>query len=237
VQVVILCGGKGTRAYPYTEYLPKPMLPIHGTPILVHVMRIFAEQGHTEFILSVGYRKEVITDYFDRKSLDWDVRFVDTGEDTDTGGRIRKCADLVRDTFFATYADGLSDVSLKELTRFHEAHDGVATITSVPLLSQYGTLDVGDAGKVLAFKEKPTLRDHWINAGYFVFNKRVFDHWEGNNLEREVFPSLARKGLVYTYRHEGFFRSMDSYKDQQEIEQLVLQGNALWKELHNRSKV
>jgi glucose-1-phosphate cytidylyltransferase len=123
---------------------------------------------------------------------------------------------------------------LKELVRFHQAHDGVATITSVPLLSQYGTLDVGDAGKVLAFKEKPTLRDHWINAGYFVFNKRVFDHWEGNNLEREVFPALARKGLVYTYRHEGFFKSMDSYKDQQEIEQMVLQGNALWKELESR---
>jgi len=229
MQVLILCGGKGTRAYPYTEHLPKPMLPINGQPILIHVMRIFAEQGHKEFILSLGYRKEVIIDYFDRKTLDWDVQFVDTGEETDTGGRIEKCRHLLRGTFFATYVDGLSDVSLDKLVNFHHSHKGLATITSVPLISQYGTLDCDESGKIVAFKEKPVLREHWINAGFFVFDPEVFNHWEGGNLERQVFPALLKKELLYTYRHNGFFKSMDTYKDQQEIEQMFQEGKILWK--------
>jgi glucose-1-phosphate cytidylyltransferase len=229
MQVLILCGGKGTRAYPYTEYLPKPMLPINGQPILLHVMKIFADQGHREFILSLGYRKEVILDYFHQKAMDWDIQFVDTGENTDTGGRIAKCQHLLRDTFMATYVDGLSDLSLENLIRFHHSHEGLATVTSVPLVSQYGTLDCDESGKITAFKEKPILREHWINAGFFVFDKKVFEHWEGDNLEREVFPSLLDKGLLYTYRHDGFFKSMDTYKDQQEIEQMAQQGDARWK--------
>ena len=228
MQVVILCGGRGTRAYPFTEYLPKPMLPIDGTPILMHLMRFFAEQGHREFVLSLGYRKEVIKDYFHRKTLDWQIEFVDTGEDTDTGGRIERCRHLLGESFFATYADGLSDVDLDSLERFHRTHDGLATITSVPLVSQYGTLCSEDDGRVRSFHEKPVLRDHRINAGFFVFDHEVFDHWEGSNLEREVFPALARKNLLFAYGHEGFFKSMDSYKDQQEIERMVREGDSRW---------
>lgn len=228
MQVVILCGGRGTRAYPFTEYLPKPMLAIDGTPIVMHLMRLFADQGHKDFILSVGYRKEVIHDYFDGKRLDWNVELVDTGDDTDTGGRILGCRHLLGERFFATYADGLSDVDLASLVRFHESHEGLATITSVPLKSQYGTLETDDAGRVQSFREKPVLREHWINAGFFVMERGVFDHWEGENLEREVFPRLARDGYVYSYRHDGFFKSMDSYKDQQEFETLVKEGNPPW---------
>jgi glucose-1-phosphate cytidylyltransferase len=229
MQVLILCGGKGTRAYPYTEYLPKPMMPINGQPILIHVMRIFAEQGHTEFILSLGYHKEVIIDYFDRKVMDWDVQLVDTGEDTDTGGRIAKCRHLVGDTFMATYVDGLSDIPLDKLIEFHKSHKGLATITTVPLRSQYGTLECDDTCRINCFKEKPTLREHWINAGFFVFDREVFNHWEGDNLEKEVFPNLSQKGLVYAYKHDGFFKSMDTYKDQQEIEDMYLARNIPWK--------
>jgi glucose-1-phosphate cytidylyltransferase len=228
MQVLILCGGKGTRAYPYTDYLPKPMLHINGQPILIHVMRIFAEQGHKEFILSLGYRKEYIMDYFDRKILDWDVQLVDTGDDTDTGGRIEKCKHLLGDTFFATYTDGLSDIPLETLIRFHQGHDGFATITSVPLRSQYGTLECDASGLISTFHEKPVLREHWINAGFFVFDHKVFDHWEGANLEKEVFPNLLQKKLLYTYQHDGFFKSMDTYKDQQEIEQIYQSGAVPW---------
>lgn len=228
MQVLILCGGMGTRAYPYTEYLPKPMMPINGQPILIHVMRLFANQGYKEFILSLGYRKEAIIDYFDRKILEWDIKLVDTGEDTDTGGRIAKCQDMLEDTFMATYVDGLSDISLDRLIEFHKSHDGLATVTSVPLVSQYGTLDFNDSGRIIAFKEKPILREHWINAGFFVFDHEVFNHWEGSNLEREVFPALLKKGVLYTYRHDGFFKSMDTYKDQQEIEQMYQKGNVPW---------
>jgi glucose-1-phosphate cytidylyltransferase len=228
MQVVILCGGKGTRAYPYTDSMPKPMLPVDGTPILMHVMRIYAEQGHTDFILSVGYLKEVIGDYFHDKQMDWQVRLVDTGAETGTGGRIQRCAHLLDDTFFATYADGLCDVSLADLLAFHRSHPGHASVTSIPLPTQYGTIELDDAGRIHGFHEKPVLREHWVNAGFFVFDKVVFGEWEGDDLEREVFPALAGKGLLYAYRHDGFFRSLDSYKDHQEIEQLVVGGQAPW---------
>jgi glucose-1-phosphate cytidylyltransferase len=225
MQVVILCGGKGTRAYPYTEYMPKPMLPVAGQPILLHVMRIFASQGHREFLLSVGYNKEVIIDYFDRKLLDWDVRFIDTGEDTDTGGRIGNLQDELSGRFMATYADGLMDIPLDKLLAFHDQHGGPATVTSVPLRSQYGVFEAAESGQVLAFQEKPVLREHWINAGFFVFDKDVFNCWHGTNLEKHVLPGLIDRKLLHTYRHNGFFRSMDTYKDQQELEVLYRDGS------------
>ncbi len=224
MKVVILCGGRGTRAYPFTEHLPKPMLPVNGQPIVMHLMRIFANQGYKDFILSLGYREEVIRDYFDRKMLDWNVELVSTGVDTDTGGRIAKCADMLGDTFMATYADGLSNISIKGLHEFHHSHSGLATVTTVPLVSQYGLLDVAWDGRVEAFREKPTLKEYWINAGFFVFDRAVFDHWKGENLERDVLPGLAAKGLIYAYRNDGLFKSMDTFKDQIDMEELVQKG-------------
>jgi len=205
------------------------MLPIDGTPMLMHVMRSYADQGHKDFVLSLGHNKHVIIDYFDRKALDWNVECVDTGEETDTGGRIYGCRHLLQEKFLATYSDGLSDVNIAEVLKFHDSHDGLATITSVPLPSQYGTMDFAEGDRISSFREKPTLMDHWINAGFFVFDRRVFNHWKGNNLESEVFPELAREGLLYGYRHTGFFKSMDSYKDQQELEDLVRLGKAPWR--------
>ena len=120
----------------------------------------------------------------------------------------------------ATYADGLSDIRLDRLLAFHGRHDGLATVTSVPLRSQYGIFDANESGRVVAFREKPILREHWINAGFFVFDKEVFEHWQGANLEKHVMPALAEKKMLYTYRHDGIFRSIDTYKDQQEVEQL-----------------
>lgn len=224
MQVVILCGGKGTRAYPYTDYLPKPMLPVNGQPIVMHVMRIFAEQGYKNFILSLGYREEVIRDYFHCKALDWNVELVSTGDETDTGGRIAKCQHLLDDTFMATYADGLASISIDKLVAFHHSHAGLATITTTPLVSQYGTLEFTEDNRVLNFKEKPTLREHWINAGFMVFDRQVFDHWEGSNLERDVLPALASKGLAYAYQNDGFFKSMDTFKDQLDIEEMFKNG-------------
>jgi glucose-1-phosphate cytidylyltransferase len=224
MQVVILAGGRGTRAYPFTEYLPKPMMPVGGKPILLQIMNLFAAQGHNEFILSIGHRKEVILDYFAGRSSNLDITIVDTGEDTDTAGRIHHCRHLLRDQFMATYGDGLSDVPINRLIDFHNGHGGLVTLTSVPLVSQYGTVDFDDTQRVTGFREKPKLRQHWINAGFFVMNKAVFDRWDGNNLEREVFPRLVRDGMLYTYRHDGFFKSMDTYKDQQELEEVLNNG-------------
>ena len=227
MQVVILAGGKGTRAYPFTEYLPKPMMPVGGKPMLVQIMHLFASQGHREFIISVGHRKEVILDYFSHKSYDFDISIVDTGEDTDTAGRIYNCRHLLRDRFMATYGDGICDVPIDKLIAFHDAQGGLATITSVPLQSQYGTVEFDDRQRVTGFREKPRLTSHWINAGFFVMNRAIFDHWEGANLEREVYPRLLREGLLYTYRHDGFFKSMDTVKDQQELEQILAESELL----------
>lgn len=231
MQVLILCGGAGTRAYPFTAYLPKPMMPIDGAPMLIQVMRIFASQGHTDFVLSLGYQKQIIEDYFEGKTLGWNIRLVDTGADTDTGGRVIGCRDCLDETFMVTYADGLANVALGALIDFHRSHDGLATITSVPLPCQYGTLETDASGRVLRFREKPVLEEHLINAGFFVFDKKVFDHWDGANLEREVMPGLAEQGLVYSYLHHGFFKSLDSYKDQQDLERLVEEGAVPWKQL------
>lgn len=224
MQVVILAGGRGTRAYPFTEYLPKPMMPVCGKPMLVQIMNLYAAQGHREFVLSVGHRKEIIIDYFAHKTYDLDIKIVDTGADTDTGGRIFNCRGLLNDRFMATYGDGISDVSIDNLLSFHEGHGGIATLTSVPLQSQYGTVEYDQNDRVTGFVEKPRLRSHWINAGFFVMDRKVFDHWEGGNLEREVFPKLQEEGVLYTYRHDGFFKSMDTYKDQMEMEQKLCEG-------------
>ncbi|MBL4621035.1 MAG: NTP transferase domain-containing protein, partial [Immundisolibacteraceae bacterium] len=138
MQVVILCGGKGTRAYPFTEYFPKPMMPINGTPILVHLMRIYAAQGFTDFVLAAGHRKEMLYDYFEGRFQDWNINIVDTGDDGDTGDRIHRCEPYVGERFLATYGDGLGNVDLHAIIEAHERNGAIASLTTVPLRSQYG---------------------------------------------------------------------------------------------------
>lgn len=221
MQVVILCGGQGTRAYPHTQKIPKALMTIDGLPIVEQVMRIYASHGFREFILSCGYLKEMIVDYFDGRHAEWDVRCVDTGDDADTGDRIYRLRDLLGPTFHATYCDGLGDVDLNALLAYHHAHPGLATVTAVALRSQYGIMHPDDDGRITGFEEKPVMPDFWINGGFFVFDHQVFDHWHGHNLERDVLPALAEARHLHMYRHRGFWRSMDTYKDQQEL-------NGLW---------
>ena len=228
MQVVILCGGRGVRAFPFTEYLPKPMLPVGGTPIIMHIIRSYAAQGFTNFILAAGYRKSVLDDYFHAKQLGVNIDIVDTGDSADTGERIFACRNRVGSTFMATYGDGLSDVPLHEVLDFHRKRAALATITCVPLFSQYGIIDAGDDGVVTAMREKPVMRDHWMNAGFSVMDREVFEHWNGRNLEREVFGHLVAMGRLAAYRHDGFFKSLDSYKDQQEFDEIFNRGNLPW---------
>lgn len=218
MEVVILCGGKGTRSYPFTDYMPKVMMPIKGRPIVVHLMQIYARQGFADFVLAAGHRQEILVDYFEGRFLDWNVRIVDTGENSDTGERIRRCQPYVGSTFFATYGDGLGDIDLMALRDFHKRSGGLGTLTSVPLRSQYGIVVSDDRKQVSEFREKPILREHWINAGFFCFEKRVFDHWRGENLEGDVLPHLAELGALFSYQHPGFWKSMDTSKDLQEME-------------------
>ena len=227
VPVVFLCGGKGTRAYPYTKHVPKALMHVHGRPIVEHIMDLFAAQGFNDVVLSLGHLKETIIDHFsEHRSLPLigRIRMVDTGEASDTGDRILNCRHMLGECFMATYADGICDVELDKLLEFHHSHDGLVTVTCVPLPSQYGTIEADEYGKVNRFREKPVLYNHWINAGFFVFDQAVFEHWDGHNLEQEVLPSLASKGLLYSYQHSGFFKSMDTHKDQQELEKMLAAG-------------
>jgi glucose-1-phosphate cytidylyltransferase len=227
VDVVILCGGKGTRAHPFSDLYPKVMMPVSGTPILVHLMRIYADQGFNSFVLAAGHRKEILYDYFEGRFSNWKVRIVDTGSDTETAERIRRCLPFASETFFATYGDGLGDVNLKELLDTHRRHGRAATLTSVPLRSQYGTVHFDERHRVQHFEEKPIIRDCWINAGFFAFQKSALNT-PGENLEREVLPVLGEQGELFVYQHQGFWRSMDTSKDQQEIEALMDRNIAPW---------
>ena len=222
---VILCGGRGTRAYPMTEEIPKPLLRVRGVPIVEHVMGIYARRGFTRFVLALGHLGDRIADHFGGGAAgDWEIEFVDTGVDTPTGERLRRCVDVAGPEFLATYADGVADIDLDALLRAHRQHGAPATVTTVPLPSQYGTLEIDGDDQVHGFREKPRLFDHWINAGFFVFSDSVFRDRGGADLERDLLPSLARDGLLRAFRHTGFWRSLDTYKDLQELETLVTEG-------------
>ena len=217
MRTLVLCGGKGTRAHPHTAELPKPLLEVAGQPILRHVLDIYAAQGHTDFVLAAGFRADLVEAFADSLPSDWKVEVVDSGEDTNTGGRVSACRDRLGPTSFVTYGDGVGDVDLDALLAFHHGHAGAATVTTVPLPSQYGTLDVAADGRVERFREKPVLAEHWINAGFFVLDERAFDRWAGDDLERDVLPALGEAGELYAFRHAGFWKSLDTYKDALEL--------------------
>jgi glucose-1-phosphate cytidylyltransferase len=228
ITTVVLCGGKGTRAYPHTVDVPKPLLHVDGRPVLEHVLEIYRLQGFTSFVLAAGYRAEMIEEFAASLPRSLSISVRDTGLETNTGGRISRVRDDVGDVFMATYADGLGNVDLRALVDFHCGHPGAATVTTVPLPSQYGTLDIDDGGRVRLFKEKPRLPEHRINAGYFVFDRRVFERWEGEDLEREVLPALASEGELFAFRHDGFWKSMDTYKEALDLTELCRPGPPPW---------
>ncbi|MEX0834764.1 MAG: sugar phosphate nucleotidyltransferase [Nitriliruptor sp.] len=227
MRAVILCGGRGTRALPHTEVVPKPLLHVAGEPVLAHVLRIYAAQGVTEFVLAAGYLADRIADFARGLPASWDVEVVDTGIDANTAERLVAVRHLLDGRFLANYADGLGDVDLDALVAFHASRGGAATLTSVPLPSPYGTLELASDGGVRTFREKPRLDDHRINGGYFVFEPRVLDLVNGPDLERDVLPAIAAAGELYAYAHPGFWRSMDTYKDAQELTELA-RGGAPW---------
>ncbi len=228
MRTLILCGGKGTRAYPRTLEVPKPLLEVAGRPVLGQVMEIYARQGFTDFVLAAGFKAELIEGFAATLPREWRVDVRDTGEDTNTGGRVTQCAPHMGDTFFVTYADGLGDIDLGKLLDFHRSHPGSATLTTVPLPSQYGTIESGSDGQVKRFREKPVLQDHWINVGFFVFDERAAEWFEDEDLERGILPALGSAEELFAFRHKGFWRSMDTYKDALELSALCADGPPPW---------
>ena len=225
LDVVILCGGKGTRLGPKSTELPKALVQIGEVPIVEHVMQIYADQGFTRFVLAAGHLREMLVDrYAGDAPHGWEIDVVDTGDGSGTGERLRRARDHVSgDTFLATYADGLGDVHVHDLVAAHGGAGRLATLTTVPLPSQYGTLILDGDDHVVEFREKPRLFDHWINGGYFVLERAALDV-DGDSLEDDVMPELAKRDQLHAYRHSGFWKSMDTFKDRQELEALATPG-------------
>jgi glucose-1-phosphate cytidylyltransferase len=230
MQVVILCGGRGTRFKELTDNVPKPLIPIGGKPILWHIMRTYEEFGFRRFVLCLGYKGQDIRSYFGGENArNWDITFADTGLDTNTGGRIKKVEKHIReDVFLATYGDGLSDLDLGELLAFHRRQGRLATLTAVRPHSAFGILHIDKDGGVESFEEKPIL-DHWINGGFFVFQRKIFDYLEESDvLEKKPFVRLAQEGQLSAYKYNGFWKCMDTYKDNLELNGLWTGGRGPW---------
>jgi glucose-1-phosphate cytidylyltransferase len=230
--VVILCGGRGTRLQEHTRSLPKPLVEIGGRPILWHVMRIYAAQGLRRFVLCTGYLGEQIESFV--AGAEWpetvDVECVDTGVETPTGGRIARVRDRVGEaTFCATNADGVADIDLAELTRFHRAHGALATMTVVRPELQFGVTELDGDDRVTGFQEKPRS-DHWINGGFFCFDTGVFDYLsESSVLEHEPLEGMAVDDQLRAFRHTGFWECMDTYKDAVQLNDLWAGEQPPWK--------
>lgn len=255
MKVVILCGGMGTRLREETELKPKPMVEIGDMPILWHIMKTYANYGYREFILCLGYKGEVIKEFFyhyevltndftielGSRTMDiysshsesgWKVTLVDTGIKTMTGGRIKRIQKYIDgNTFMLTYGDGVTDLDINKLVEFHRSHRKIGTVTGVFPPSRYGELLI-DGDRVISFLEKPQNYDGSINGGYFVFNRGFFDYLsEDDNciLEREPLESLSKDGNLMVYNHRGFWQCMDTYRDYKYLSELWESGRAPWK--------
>lgn len=227
MKVVLLCGGMGTRLREQTEFMPKPLVEIGGMPILQHIMKIYSHYGHNEFVLCLGYKGDMIKEYF--KNSDWNITFADTGLETNTGGRIKKIEKYVDgDTFMCTYGDGVSNIDLNKLLEQHEKMAKIATLTAIHPMSRFGIIETED-GLVKSFKEKPRL-DGIINGGFFVFNKDVFDYLDDNSvLEQEPLKNLSKDNQLAVYEHQDFWECMDTFKDAKELNQMWDSGNVPWR--------
>ena len=255
MKVVILCGGLGTRLREETEFRPKPMVDVGGRPILWHIMKTYAHFGFHEFVLCLGYRGHVIKEYFlnyeamnndftialgnrhsirphgEHQEQDFQVTLVDTGPETMTGGRVKRVQRYVADDLFmVTYGDGLININIHELLEFHRSHGKLATVTAVHPLQRFGVLEIGGSSQVESFVEKPQT-ESWINAGYFVFQRGVFDYLGGDDciMEREPLARLAAEGQLMAFRHDGFFFAMDTYRDFEALNRMWQSGNTPWK--------
>jgi glucose-1-phosphate cytidylyltransferase len=255
MKVVILAGGRGSRLAELTEVVPKPMVQIGERPILWHIMKHFARFGHREFVLALGYKGNVVKEFFlqykllsasltvdlangtsrvndvDRGCDDWKVHLIETGLTTGTGGRLHRLAPTLRDgTFLLTYGDGVSDVNLDDLVAAHNRSGCIATITAVRPPSRFGGLTF--AGDLIGeFTEKPQIGEGWINGGFMVLEPAIFDYMSDQieSLEREVLEHLASDGKLGAYRHEGFWQCMDTLRDRDLLEELWQTRNAAWK--------
>ena len=253
MKVIILAGGFGTRLSEYTESLPKPMIRIGGKPILWHIMKTFADFGHIDFYVALGYKAELIKEYFlhyrtlnadftvdlgtgivnshQLDEVDWNVTLVDTGLHSMTGGRVKRMKRYINnETCLLTYGDGLSDIDLDQLITFHKSHGKMVTVTAVHPGARFGELEMRGE-QVISFQEKPQTGQGWINGGYFVIEPEFFELIEGDLtiLEREPLERVANMGELMAFQHKGFWQCMDTKRDRDNLEEYWISGIAPWR--------
>ena len=253
MKVVILAGGMGTRLAEETLVKPKPMVEIGGQPILWHIMKSYAAYGFKEFVIALGYKGELIKEYFyhyhysfhnltvrlndgqitahDGNCEDWTIHLLDTGLHTQTGGRVKQAAEFIgNEPFFLTYGDGVSNVDINQLLAFHRSHGRLATVCAVRPPSRFGGISL-DGDKVAGFEEKPQIGEGWINGGFFVLEPQVQDYIDGDDIawERQPMERLSQEGQLMAYRHPDYWACMDTIRDVQLLQKLWSEGQAPWK--------
>ncbi|WP_417327698.1 glucose-1-phosphate cytidylyltransferase [Halarcobacter sp.] len=255
MKVLLLAGGLGTRLAEETDLRPKPMVEVGGKPILWHIMKIYSKYGFNEFVILLGYKGYYIKEYFanyflhqsdvtldistgkmevlNNSSEPWKITLLDTGVDSMTGGRVKRAQDFIgNEPFMLTYGDGVSDINIEELVEFHKSHGKAMTMTSAQPDARFGALEISSDNQVIEFKEKPKGEGGWINAGFFVCEPKVFDYiTQGDStiFEQEPLMNLAKDGEIYTYKHDGFWKPMDTLRDKQQLEKLWETKKAPWK--------
>ena len=223
MKVVILAGGLGTRMSELTKTIPKPMVKINNKPILIHIMKHFSKAGFNEFYIALGYKGNVIKSFFKKNKFKWKINLIETGKNTMTGGRLKRMQKYLKDdSFFMTYGDGISNVNLKKLLKFHKKNKKIATLTAVRPPARFGSIKIkGNLVKV--FKEKSKLDEGWINGGFFVFKPNIFKYIKNDKtfLEKEPLESISKKKELLAYKHQGFWQCMDTKRDKDLIEKLL----------------
>jgi glucose-1-phosphate cytidylyltransferase len=254
MKVVILAGGLGTRLSEETVLKPKPMVEIGGMPILWHIMKIYSSHGYNDFVICLGYKGYVVKEYFknyflhksdvtidlannsmevhDTQAEPWKITLVDTGNESMTGGRIKRIQRHIgNNPFLLTYGDGVSDVNITKLVEFHKSHGKLCTVTSVQPSGRFGALNINENNEVHSFVEKPKGDGAWINGGFFVCEPAIFDYIEGDatTWEKEPMENIAQEGQMFTYKHDGFWKPMDTLRDKHELEEDWVAKRAKWK--------
>lgn len=251
IPIILLAGGRGTRLMEMTREIPKPMVTVGGKPILLHLMQYYSSYGFWKFIVCLGYKGDVIKDYFlnvqgrisdvrirggkvefgEGIASEWDITLAETGENSLTGLRVKRAGEYVDAGMFGlTYGDGLSDVDLDGELAFHRAHGKIGTMTAVHPPSRFGMMDLAEGGKVRSFREKEKLQNDYINGGFFFFRREMLDRLTGENVSFESAPlaDLAADGELYAWKHEGFWGCMDTMRDRENLESIFESGNAPW---------
>ena len=226
MKVVILAGGLGTRLSEYTKSIPKPMIRILNKPILLHIMKHFASYGFKEFYIAAGYKQNIIKNYFRNKKFGLKIKIIDTGQKTMTGGRIRRLKNYLKDEpFFLTYGDGVSNVNIRKLLRFHIKSKGLATLTAVRPPARFGAIKISGS-KVNYFREKSRLDEGWINGGFFIFEPEIFKYLKSDKtfLEKEPLTKLGYLKKLNAFKHKGFWQCMDTIRDKEILEKSIKKG-------------